>query len=120
MRRARTLDAMTHKRALLDQPTGKPDGPVHPEAVFLPTGAALALARLEGPLFLQGTLGLQAFPPGVRAQGRHGLFGHAVLQQAVHPHAGLLQQATALGLHAIQRPATHRQAAWRRRAGGGP
>lgn len=80
----------THK------PTCEPHGPVDAEAVLLPARATLTLANLQWPVVLQGVLGLEALGPGVRAQGRHGLLGGAVLQHSVEPHAGMLLDAALL------------------------
>ena len=84
------------------KPTCKPHSPVDPEAVFLPARATLTLANLKGPVMLQGVLGLQALQAGVCTQGRHGLLGRTVLQQAIEHHAGLLLDAALLRHQTVQ------------------
>lgn len=82
-------------------PTCKPHGPVDTEAVLLPARATLTLADLQGPVILQGVLGLEALRAGVSAEGGNGLLGRAVLQHSVEPHAGMLLDAALLGHQAV-------------------
>lgn len=109
-----TTHTYTHTRHTdASKPTCKPHSPVDPEAVFLPARATLTLANLKGAVMLQGVLGLQALQAGVCTQGRHGLLGRTVLQQAIEHHAGLLLNA-ALLCHQTVQGRRHWHITWRK------
>lgn len=89
------------KNPELTPDTCKPDGPVDPQTVLLPAGAALTLADLQGAILLQRVLALQTLQTGVGAEGRHGLLGRTVFQKSKENHAGVLLEAALLRHQAV-------------------
>lgn len=58
-------NTVVHEHTHTHKPTCKPHSPVDAEAVLLPARTPLTLANLQGPVILQGVLGLEALCAGV-------------------------------------------------------